>query len=374
MTTPKIHLVLTDDWELRGDGSGNMRSLQFETLRQLCAIYEEFGLRGTVNAEVMQQLCHLREGQRYPKLAALADEWVQVLGSTLQRGHDVQLHIHPQWSQARYDGRRWFVEGDWSITRYGPQETRDIVSHCKTYLEDTLRAFQPQYRCLSFRGGAWSLAPSPHLLDILSDLGIEVDVSICPGLKYEHPVQLDYTQVERDLRPFYPCMQDARRVASTPQKLICVPVHSFPSHPLPMIFRRMLGRVGIIPREAAYPPDCAVPRDAGLASGSYAPWKPRGVFAMTKKLLMIGTRISDVSHLDLCQFRYVLSDIRRMARSNGCAIVPAVLASHTKNIGYFAPIRKMCEIIASSSDIEVVTMADICQNLREGLYSVRTKN
>jgi hypothetical protein len=30
-----IHLVLTDDWELCSDGSGNMRRIQFDTMKQL---------------------------------------------------------------------------------------------------------------------------------------------------------------------------------------------------------------------------------------------------------------------------------------------------------------------------------------------------
>ena len=32
MVDPPVQLVLADDWELRGDGSGNMRAMQFATL------------------------------------------------------------------------------------------------------------------------------------------------------------------------------------------------------------------------------------------------------------------------------------------------------------------------------------------------------
>src|SRR5262245_28843409 len=95
-----IHLVLSDDWELRGDGSGNMEALQFRTMRKLCDLYEARGLRASFNAEVMQQLTHLRQGRQNSELAALAEQWEQHVQDAYRRGHDVQLHIHPQWTQA----------------------------------------------------------------------------------------------------------------------------------------------------------------------------------------------------------------------------------------------------------------------------------
>ena len=67
----KIQLVLTDDWELRGDGSGDMHAIQFDTIRRLTGIYEQFGLKGSFYVETMQQLCHLRLGRSNPVLLDL---------------------------------------------------------------------------------------------------------------------------------------------------------------------------------------------------------------------------------------------------------------------------------------------------------------
>jgi hypothetical protein len=50
MTT--IHLALVDDWELSGNGSGNIRQLQFEPMRRLVGIYNRLGIRSSFNAEV----------------------------------------------------------------------------------------------------------------------------------------------------------------------------------------------------------------------------------------------------------------------------------------------------------------------------------
>ena len=63
MTT--IHQALVDDWELSGNGSEDVRQLQFEPLRRLVAIYDRVRIRGSFNAEVMQQLT-FRQHQDQP--------------------------------------------------------------------------------------------------------------------------------------------------------------------------------------------------------------------------------------------------------------------------------------------------------------------
>ena len=71
----KIYLALTDDWELRGNGSGDASQLQFAPLKQLLRIYGQYGVRSTFNVEVMQQLTFRKVQDQYPELKSLADEW-----------------------------------------------------------------------------------------------------------------------------------------------------------------------------------------------------------------------------------------------------------------------------------------------------------
>ena len=50
---PRIYLVFVDDWELSGNGSGDIRELQFRPMRELVSIYNAHGIRGSFNAEIM---------------------------------------------------------------------------------------------------------------------------------------------------------------------------------------------------------------------------------------------------------------------------------------------------------------------------------
>src|SRR5437016_2185747 len=114
---PLIHLAFVDDWELSGDGSGDPHELQFRPMRELVRIYNSHGIRGSFNAEVMQQITFRKLGDEHPEIKALARDWEQQVGQTFREGHDVQLHIHPQWSDARYQEGRWQLNGDWSILK-----------------------------------------------------------------------------------------------------------------------------------------------------------------------------------------------------------------------------------------------------------------
>jgi len=155
MSGPRIHLVLTDDWELRGDGSGDMRHMQFVTIQKLVSIYNEFGLKGTFMAEVMQQLQHRRFGKLHPELAGLADEWDETLRGVYSQGHDVQMHVHPQWRDAVYQDGRWILTAPWSMADCSASDSREMLGQAKRYLEDLLRRLDSSYRCCAFRAGSW---------------------------------------------------------------------------------------------------------------------------------------------------------------------------------------------------------------------------
>ena len=107
--TPTIHLALTHDWELRGDGSGDIEQIQFAPIRRLLAIYANHGARTTFMPDMMQQITFRRFEDKYPELRPPADAWEEHVLEAYAQGHDIQLHLHSQWSEAKY------VEGKWSL-------------------------------------------------------------------------------------------------------------------------------------------------------------------------------------------------------------------------------------------------------------------
>jgi len=109
---PAIYLALTHDWELRGDGSGDIEKIQFAPLRRLMEIYAKFGVRTTILPDLMQQIRFRRLETENPELKPWADSWDEHVREAFNRGQDIQLHLHPQWGNAKYQDGQWQLHGD----------------------------------------------------------------------------------------------------------------------------------------------------------------------------------------------------------------------------------------------------------------------
>jgi hypothetical protein len=356
----RIQLVLSDDWELYGDGSGDMRRIQFESLRTLTDIYEQAGLRGSFNAEVMQQLHHLQRGDDDPRLLDLANEWSALLGDVYARGHDVQLHLHPQWDNAQYGDGKWLLTSDWSLAKHPPERVRAMLRDSIAYLEGLIKRIDPTYRCVSFRAGAWSLGTGPNALPALVDAGIGVDTSIAPGLIKTGEVEVDYRAVDEDSVPYYPVLDDARRVADSPQPITCVPTHTFSYTPAAKI-------ADTARRWISFDVD---------RSGTSTARKAGRIVALKSfvKFHITPTHyVSDLSTLSFPLIRHMLDDIRRKSAAVASPVVPVVLTNHTKDLTDFRAIRRFAEYVARAEDLEVITLRQLADNLGAGIYPVRLR-
>lgn len=368
-----MSLVLVDDWELRGDGSGDMRRIQFDTMRQLNRIYEEHGLRGSYNAEIMQQLNHLRLGAKHPELQELAQEWEDVVLEAYRRGHDVQLHVHSQWSRPVYENGRWTLGGDWSIINHPREAMVRMISECRTYLEALIRRVDPAYRCVSFRSGAWAIAPSEHILSVLAEQGIVFDMSICDGIKYDNAViKLDYTRCEEAFLPFYPDPTDARRIGDGRLGLICVPTLSFrPS------------RANMWKRDASIIVDRIRSRvssrsPAVASNADYSVWKTKVASRSlasrmgdrVRSRLNPELRIADLSALTFDLMRDMIDTARRRAAERRVTHLPLILENHTKDITNFDDIKRFAAYLAKQPDLEVITLKELAARLSAGVYQI----
>lgn len=359
-----------------------MSALQLRPMRELMDIYERYGLRGSFNAEVMQQLAHREWGRRETELASVADAWDDAVVECVSRGHAVQLHLHPQWSGAVWDGG-WRLGDRWAITDYPEDRIWDMLRSGKQYLEELIRPHLPDYRVVSFRAGSWAAAPSTVLLPALAELGVVFDMSIVAGVSYDTPmVRLDYRDVDEDFLPYYPEMYDARRMAGEPKKIVCVPTCTFPAPPnlrnallFHMRQRGITSWPGLrrwlrAPNEAEHP-DGNVgadytrrwdEHDEGAAgdTGIPAPAVPR--------------QIADLSTLGPVEMRTMLRYVRERAAASGWAEVPVILENHTKDAGDMRPLEWFARAVAMADNLEVITSHELAARIQAGRYPIRTQD
>ena len=376
---PTIYLAFVDDWELSGNGSGDARQLQFEPMRRLVEIYEECGIRGSFNTEVMQQLTFRKHQADHPELEALANEWDDHVCQTFRQGHDIQLHTHPQWQGAEYKDGEWRLSGDWSILNYQPSDALEMMASAKQYLENLLLPINPTYSCVSFRSGSWCIAPSPHVLNLLVRLGIVFDMSIVGGVRYDTKnIQLDYSKCEEDFLPYYPVMTDARKVSSKAEPIICIPTNHFYGSRR-QVFRHHWSKVWGKARSffaapsqtekssrsrEAYGQEWAQSRHASKITRIYE----KGIVPYAKGKHLI----SDLAQLDYPLLSEMLAAIRRRAAMSGLGEVPIILENHTKDVHDFTYIERFLKEVSRAPDIRCLTLTELATELKRGRFQIRT--
>ncbi|MGV7222408.1 MAG: hypothetical protein ACQ9MH_12860 [Nitrospinales bacterium] len=391
----QLFVVLTDDWELRGNGSGNIESLQLGPMRKLVALYNKHGIHGSFFAEMMQQLTFRKFQYNHPELRKKADQWDEQILETYRQGHDIQLHIHPQWSQALYENGTWTLEGDWSLINYAPEEAERMILEGKNYLETLLRSENPEYRCLAFRAGAWALAPSKHLLGILTRLGFLLDASIVGGIYYNTKnLQLDYSNCEETFLPFYPDMTDARKVSEKEEPIVCVPTCHF-YEPLWKKFKDTFHTRGnqllssLIRNKSSAKfkghssnPENAVGKDWQSVTASYDKAstavhsvKSKNRKRLIKTILKLFKKnhfIADLSLMDLEHCRCMTKIIRKKTQERDLDI-PVIIENHTKDLNDLSHLDSFFKELAQADDINFMTLTNLTQELDNGRFPIQTK-
>jgi hypothetical protein len=366
---PTIYLALTHDWELRGDGSGDIEQIQFAPLRRLLEMYAKYGARTTILPDLMQQIRFRQLQFDHPELKALADSWDEHVCTAFREGHDIQLHLHPQWLNANYEEGRWRPDGDWSILNYEDSVAHAMLAEGKEYLENLLRPIDSSYRCLAFRAGALAAAPSGHLFNSLAGLGIRLDVSIAGGVFVRNDkLQLDYRHCEETFLPFYPEMDDARRVSRQREEIVCVPLNHFYGS------RRQVTRQNLaLARQQMNRSSSNQPKNAATAS---QPSGPARIGLAFEKLIMPALKrkhfVSDTGRLNYQLLSEMLTSIRTRARASGLPQVPVVLTNHPKDIRDFPAIERFVGEVSQAEDIRFITLSEIAAKVGSGEFQVRT--
>ena len=365
-----IHLALTHDWELRGDGSGDIERIQFAPLRQLLEIYRKHGARTTFLPDLMQQLRFRALAANHPELKVTADSWDEHVREAFRQGHDIQLHLHPQWLNSEYENGRWRLNGDWSILNYDREAAAAMIHDGKQYLENLLQPLDSSYRCLAFRAGALAAAPSDHLFKSLARLGIQLDVSIAAGLLVNNQnLQLDYRNCEETFLPFYPSMKDARRVSDKREDIACVPLNHFYGSRRAVTRQNIsLARQQLKQRSST---GLADPSPAGKQSERQSPiglaFEKLVVPALKRKYF-----VSDTGRLDYPLMREMLFSIRRRAKASGVDHVPVVLTNHPKDIRDLPAIERFVGEVSQAEDITFISLSELAGKLKSGEFQVRT--
>ncbi|MGJ7024434.1 hypothetical protein [Petrimonas sulfuriphila] len=104
-----MNLILSFDYELFGDGTGDVFTHMIEPTNAILSMCDAHGIKITLFFEMLEYIRLKEEWSKGNRMGYTSDP-IEAIERQIQQatanGHDIQLHIHPQWYNASFkEGR-----------------------------------------------------------------------------------------------------------------------------------------------------------------------------------------------------------------------------------------------------------------------------
>lgn len=373
-----LKLMLHDDWEIFGDGSGSVLKSMIEPASEILKVCNKHRVPYTFFAEVGQQLTMLKSEHMPHKRDATL--WEGFLKEAINDGHDVQLHFHPQWIDAKWTKHGWNLNFEkWSIGNLPFEEMKHWLQLGKRYLEDLLTPINPDYSTIAFRAGSWMAQPSKNLIRALNEIEIKADCTVIKGKKINLGAMgdIDYTNAPSSLLPWHTTEWDIATQASSSSEngILCIPTYAEITYLHPAIFELFYNYQSFF---------------FGLRRNFHFYKKQRSYRSNFEKYAQKVQGIKTIYHfsflnkivhpytyyLDFGKYHYktilkTLLSLIKACEKNNFGNVPVILFTHSKS---FYGIKNFGNLLAALTEISQVTFSktqDVIMELNQNLF---TKN
>jgi hypothetical protein len=186
-----IECIFTLDYEIYGNGRGALNELVREPTERLLEVFEKWGARFVNYVEVaeFEQI----EAAGTDKATALVNRQVREMH---RAGHEIALHLHPQWYNARFERGEWALDyAEYNLCTLAQPRIAEIVDRAVKHL--AYMAGDAQFRPISFRAGNWLFQPTQNAARELSRNGLRIDSSVFKG-GLQRNLKLDYRPAQRN--------------------------------------------------------------------------------------------------------------------------------------------------------------------------------
>jgi len=186
-----IEVIFTLDYEVYGNATGSLCELILEPAQSLMGLFQEWNCPLVVFVEVaeLERIYQERSDQDIEAV-------FQQIRELESQGHEIALHIHPQWYKARYQNGQWEVDlSEYNLCSLPEERIREIVLGGVKFLRFILR--ENDYMPISFRAGNWLFQPTQPAARILYEYGVRIDSSVFKGGRFKS-YGVDYRKAGRN--------------------------------------------------------------------------------------------------------------------------------------------------------------------------------
>jgi hypothetical protein len=186
-----IECIFTIDYEIYGDGQGSLRDLVYEPAEKLREMFDRAGANFVVFVEAaeFEKIANFKTDTAISKVE-------EQIRDFYDDGYEIALHLHPQWSNARYEKGTWVLDySEYNLCPLSRNRISEIVEGGISYLRSVLRA--PDFTPVSFRAGNWLFQPTQTAAEVMAEFGVKLDSSVFKGgVQRKH--KLDYRRATKN--------------------------------------------------------------------------------------------------------------------------------------------------------------------------------
>jgi len=194
-----VNIYITLDYELfLGRNTGSVERCLIEPMNELYAIAKKYNIIFTLFVDAAY-LYALKKFNYNNQIKNDYDNVCIHLQQLKKLGHEIQLHIHPQWFYVHWDGKWILPQQYYKLSDLPDNDVGELFKTSKEILEETV-----QGKVIAFRAGGFSTQPTSLLKELFLANDIQIDSSVYPHGFYNSDYQrYDYLNApEKDIYRF----------------------------------------------------------------------------------------------------------------------------------------------------------------------------
>jgi peptidoglycan/xylan/chitin deacetylase (PgdA/CDA1 family) len=210
--------ILTFDYELfLGKKSGTAKKSIIEPTNRVIELLQKYNAKAIFFVDVAYLMTLKKFNHKDLKPI------IKQLKKIIDIGSSVELHLHPQWLDAKPKGNEWEFT---SFDRYRLHALKDFeIDNLFTQGVEFLEKITNQ-KVLSFRAGGWSITPFNSLKEAFIKNGIKLDMSVLSGF-YEDALPMHYYDFRNAPYKEYYRFSDDVTIEDTKGDFLEVPVTTY---------------------------------------------------------------------------------------------------------------------------------------------------
>ena len=337
-------IIITLDYELPVGGVSDVNKYMINPTENILNLFNEFNAKLTIMVDIAEVWAFedkINEGFSnylgYDPAILIKNQ----LTKAIKSGHDVQLHLHPQWLGAKWYQGKWKLNySRYFLTDFDYTEIVRLIRRGKEYLENHLCLHSSNYSCIGFRAGNWNTQPSWKYLRALKEAGIESDTSVFKwGLLNTVSVNIDYRKAYSNILPWIACWENINNIGIS-GGILEFPIYSEAVSLIDFLkFKRMKNAIRYLRED----------REVSMAVKKLSTKKNYEHFGLINKIGKIIRKYPkkfDFCKLNTREMAHMLNNIHNCFRESAIlSNIPIVMIGHSKDISSCDDIKALLRLI-----------------------------